>query len=483
MLKTLTTLILLLCVSSFVVTAQTFRYIYHDLPAVINPNFPGAVNSEEPGFRKVDITAANIAKFRTFGSPGIVALVTTLQNPASALSRAVKRVTGFSNGHVTQINVNLINDGGGLTTDNLFCNSSGMAWPCAWNSDTRGTICIGELAAGTPDINETIVHEIFHTQSINIAGQRNHRYADTIDNVRVAYGGDEGHYLEELMADQQQSMDEGIGTFWGSQLLPDPSRATLRQLTTNQPFFLGSQSFLSGVSDAWNAPHTTLIDTQFRQPIPTGTTVSFSTDLYNVTLSRTPIQYSRYIARLYRFCNIPGQYVFHSELLPEIYLHLFQANAFIDTATGNRSMIEFMKYYSRFSENARHRYPVNMAMFLAAQMEAYNNAAPAGTSRVSSIFALGLYDMLMRFSMPDADLKRILDITTFDITNLPQIPKSKAYLNYIRLRPKLKAAVLKDLLGTTDCRLPTSRIELAKAAATLKQICEGNDLVTLTAGQ
>ena len=324
---------MLLCEALY---SQTLTFYYFDKPAVISANFNTGQVSEEPGFDKVLITAANVATFKRSSPPNLVAVYTKLNNTASPLRKSADRLTTISNTIITNINFNLVNDNTGLTANvaeanQFFCRSYDastalqVAWPCATNSGSDGSVRFGENAAGRNDFESVVIHEISHTQTLSDAQGFNSRYDKGTNYVRIAYGGDAGHYINELQADQQLPMDEAFGNFWGGVHDPVWRTATIAKFTSNREYLLGSHSLLSGTADMWTAPHSVLVSGVVPAIQPGQAFPFFSANGYTLTLISDNLTTggSRYEARMYRFCDIPGKYVFNSEMLTELYLHLF----------------------------------------------------------------------------------------------------------------------------------------------------------------
>ncbi|MEP7257927.1 MAG: hypothetical protein ABI687_06060 [Flavitalea sp.] len=466
--------------------AQTFTFFYFDTHAVISANFNTGQASEEPGFDKVILTPANVAIFRSIGSPNLVAIFTTLNNAASPLRKSADRLTAISNATVTNINFNLVNDLAGLQpgvaqANQFFCRkfsnarSIFFAWPCAINNGADGDVWFGETSAGRGDFESVVIHEISHTQTLSDPSGANSRYGAGIDNVAIAYGGDDGHYKNELEGDQQAPMDEAFGNYWGGVHDVRQRNATVGTFMANKDYMLGSHSNLTGTSEIWNAPHTVLVSSlvpavQPGQAFPVLRAGGYELTLVNKGL--TPGA-SRYEARLYRFCDIPGKYLFHSEMLTEIYLYMFHKYAYQSPDSSLSAITRFAKYYASPSKNQRHRYPNNMAAFLAVDMESYRtaNSANAGEKFESSIFAIALYDLLTHFEMSDDALTRQLEIATYSIDGLTPVIKSKASQKYFSVRQALRTSLLKTLYNNKDCKLATTRLELESATAALKTYC------------
>ena len=466
--------------------AQTFSFFYFDKPSVISANFNTGQPSEEQGFDKVLITPANVAVFKRIGSPNLVAIFSSLNNAASPLRLSANRLTAISNTVVTNIDFNLVNDAQGLQpgvaeANQFFCRQYSnsrrifFAWPCAINDGPDGKVWFGETSAARNDFESVVIHEISHTQTLTDASGANSRYGAGSDNVRIAYGGDDGHYKNELQGDQQAPMDEAFGNFWGGVHDINQRNLTVGTFTGNRDFLLGSHSSLTGTAEIWNAPHTVLVNSvvpaiQAGQAFPALRSGGYELTLINKGL--TPGS-SRYEARLYRFCDIPGKYLFNSEMLTELYLYMFHKYAFQVQDSSLDAITTFAKYYASPSKNQRHRYPFSMAMFLAAEMEAYRtvNSANPGEKFVSSIFPLALYDLLTHFEMTDDALARQLEVATYNIDGLTPIVKSKASQKYFSVRSALRTSLLKTLYNNKDCKSAAAKLELESAAAALKAYC------------
>jgi hypothetical protein len=100
-------------------------------------------------------------------------------------------------------------------------------------------------------------------------------------------------------------------------------------------------------------------------------------------------------------------------------------------------------------------------------MEAYARARPAGdTTLVSSMFALGLYDLLGHFGRTDDDLRREFSINA--ATYIPVTPVPRAQAEYLRRRAAVKALVCPTLSGNGTCREQGNNIDITAAVVTMR---------------
>ncbi len=477
--------------------AQTLEFIYSAPTATMNATFNnaraftrnhnGTIIPVMNGYRYVYVNAGNVAQFRAMASPNMRNTYDSITRANSALRRKLNKVMTLSGGKVTRITFFLIDDRTGMpsNTDSIFCssphNNMTIAWPCAanWraNSTTgtyRGRVMIGEQAAGL-DIarpggfkhwEATIIHEVSHTQMLRDVNGINKWDNRTmgISGIAISYGGDRGHWFEELQADEQQPMDEGLGYFWALEHNPPMAQSLDNYLNhKGNRFLLGSRSFLTGTPRMWNAPHNVLC-TGIPCVSPSGTT-------FNVTLNTwiTPAT-GGYELRAYKWLDVPGDFVFYNEQMSEAYFYLYHRYAFASRDTAYNKVFDAVKKLC-VNANQRHRYPAHAANMFANSMEAYarssaGQADAANNTLVSSMFAYALYDLLTHFGQSDADLRRAFDINS--ATYIPYTPKPQAFTQYWAHRNQVKQLACPFLGGNSCSPGATGNIDIHRAVAAVR---------------
>lgn len=484
------------------VFSQNLTFVYYDKQQVITTNFNGSAASSETGYRAITVTPQNEVKFKSIASANLLRFYNAITTKTSRLRKSVDRLTKISQKTITTIEFHLINDRTGLPTvaeDNeIFCRSYdanlniSIAWPCAGNAQNTGYVFFGEISAGSSDFESTVIHELSHTQSLKNPNGNNSKYGKDkngkeYDYVKIAYGGDDGHYRNELQGDQQQAMDEAFGNFWGGIHDTIQRVGFLAQYDTGQEFLLGSHSKLTGTSEMWNAKHRVLVQgvvpaVQSGEKHPT-----FRAEGYELVLISTHLiqGQSRYIARLYKYVDVPRDYLYNSEALVEMYLYMMHQYAFHAPDTAINKITDFAKYYAATTDHQRHRYPFNMALYFASTLEKYNkvyreNPQTKSHKFVSSIFPLALYDVLMHFGLSDADLKRKFEIATYSIAGVAQITKPKAVDVYMAKRNEIKALLCPFMSGNKDCKDSNTNMSIVKAVQELQKYCMTSSILTST---
>jgi hypothetical protein len=477
--------------------AQQLEFIFAAPTATMDANFnnaraftrtvDGVVVPLMNGYRYVYVVPGNAATFRTIAPTLIRRTYDSINRPTSGLRSKLNRVLRLSGNKVSKITFFLINDGTGLpaNVDSIFCSSpsGGMriAWPCAsnWRANAgtgvyNGRVMLGEQAANL-DVNKaggfkrweaTIIHEVSHTQmlrDVNGINKWSNR-ALGVHGLEISYGGDDGHWFEELQADEQQPMDEGLGYFWALEHNP-PMTTELDHFLNDKTerFILGSRSFLTGTPAMWNAPHTTLCT-----GIPCISTGGDTLNVHLNTWITSPT--GGYELRAYRWFDIPGKFVFYNEQMSESYFYLFHKYGFLQRDTAYNKIFDGVKKLC-ISANQRHRYPAHMANMLANSMEAYARSAAGqaeGNNRtlVSSMFAYALYDILGHFGHSEADLRREFDITS--ATYIAYTPKPQAFSQYWAHRNAIRQLACQHLGGNSCNPAATSNINIHQAVTAVR---------------
>ena len=382
--------------------AQTITYHYVAPIAAIRAAF-GSVSTADTGFYDVGyvhvrITSANVAKFKAAAPKNLVKTYEAFQT-GTPLRKRLDQILKISGG-IVDVTAALVDDRTNISANSSFADAprndgSLYVWPAAGvsgklaNGRYRGMIGLGTSAADTI-VGEpggwkawegTICHEVSHTQMVNESTKWG--------SVNIVYGGDGGHWVSELIGEQELTFEEGLGTFFGLIDNPDWTRRALIPFFRNagERYDLESWSVLAGTSEIWNAPHS-----ESRQTPPTP----------------PPTPGGQYAVRSYTWRNVPGFFVLFNENTSTAF-HYFYWNH----ANGNRdsALDMILKEASTMSQHRRKRnlaYAVNR---LSLQLEDFA-ATPAGATAktngtlTSSMYPFALLDVLTHFGMSEADYKR-----------------------------------------------------------------------------
>jgi hypothetical protein len=466
-------------------SAQNIRVFYFAPTATMNTAF-GAANTlglttndtngnvipALPGYRYVFLSATNRTAFNGIAPTNLRQTYDALMDANSGLRRKMTQILGISGNKVRTVEFFMVDDRTGVpgVDQGIFCLLQGMIWPCASNwQDSNGTtytgrVRFGELAAaqtaavpsggGFARWEAVVLHEVSHTQFL-----RDPTGVNKWDSIGISYGGDSGHWFTELQADEQQAMDEGLASFWGVSHNPPLGPELIRFLNqTDSKFLLGSHSFLTGTAAMWDATHTV----EYSGPA-SGAQFQNGRPIPLVSPNLQPA--SRYELRRYKWLNVPGQYVLYNEQMSESYFYLFQRYAYASPDTAYQKLLLAAGVLS--TPNQKWRYPAHVANILANSMESYARARPAGdTTLVSSMFALGLYDLLGHFGRTDDDLRREFSINA--ATYIPVTPVPRAQAEYLRRRAAVKALVCPMLSGNGTCREQGTAIDMAAAVVAMR---------------
>ncbi len=466
--------------------SQNYTFLYFDQKATLSKNFKNLVPSGEDGFSAVYLTAQNLTTFNTIAPPNIKKVYSAINDKKSLLRQSLDRLTKISGKTIKTIEIRMINDSKGLsnTGDYLFCRSFdpdqgiSFAWPCASNqNNSLGYVMFGEIAAGDSDFEAIILHEVSHTQTLYEKDGFNSKFGCT-NGVLISYGGDKGHYKNELQGGQQAAMDEALGNYWAGVYDPSMLTKTVDAFNGNQPFLLGSHSTLTGTPDMWNAQHEVLVSTTVPMKKAGEAFPTILADGYVLQLI-TPVLkpgQSGYEARLYKFLDIPKDYIYYSEKTVELYLAMYENYAYQNQDTAMNKIIAFAKYYAVSTKFQRHRYPENMSMFFASSMEKYYKTMrldPTMKSEkfVSSIFPLALYDLLMHFGLNETELSKKLETTTYDISGVPKIVRPRAADIYLKHRTEIKSLLCPFISGDKDCQDGNDTIDIDQAVQAIQKYC------------
>lgn len=477
--------------------AQRLEFIYAAPTATMDANFNnaraftsvwnGTVSPAMTGYRYVRVVAGNAGTFRTVAPTFMRRTYDSINTANSALRRKLNRVMQMSGNKVTTITFFMIDDRTGLpaNVDSIFCSSPGngmmIAWPCAsnWRANAAtgtyaGRVMLGEQAAaldaakagGFTRWEATIIHEVSHTQMLRDVDGINKwtNSALGVHGLEISYGGDSGHWFEELQADEQQPMDEGLGYFWALEHNP-PMTTELDNFLNDktQRFLLGSRSFLTGTSEMWNAPHRI-----FCSGIPCVTPSGHTLNI-NLNTWITPAT-GNYELRAYRWADVPGKYVFYNEQMSEAYFYLFHRYGFHQRDTAYNKIFDAVKALC-VSANQIHRYPAHAANMLANSLEAYARTAHGRAEEnnrtlVSSMFAYAIYDLLGHFGQTEAELRREFDINS--ATYIPSTPKPIAFTRYWAHRNAIRQLACPYLGGDNCNPTGTGNIDIHRAVTEVR---------------
>lgn len=473
--------ILLLCLAGRETAAQAVHILYVDNHRKMDSAFghantmnfsmrldDGTDSVTLDSFRFALVTPANQAHFYNLATRPLRRTYDSINTATSGLRVKLNRVMALAGTRLAMIFVFLTNDSiAGLPSNPNLCTSVvggvSIAWPCAANMRNNdlnaytARVSLGDRAArrdmagagGFRRWEATIIHEFSHTQMLrdtNAVNKWDDR-ARRVDGIDISYGGDDGHWFDELQADEQQPMDEGLGYFWALEHNP-VMRSELDTFLNNRGhrFSLGSRSFLTGTREMWDAPHVVTCD-----GIPC---VTPGRDTLNVHLNtRITSPTGGYQLRSYRWLDVPGRYVFYNELMSECYFYLMHRYSFNSPDTAYNKIYAGVQTLCIYA-NQRWRYPAHMANLLANGMEAYARTAAGRTDEtngvlVSSMFAYALYDLLGHFGMTDDELRRQFDINS--ASYIPHTPKPIAYTRYFAIRDQVRQLACPFLGGSANC--------------------------------
>jgi hypothetical protein len=478
------------CIIGITAYAQQLHYVYVAPTATLTGAF-GAANvsgftrdssgvqvAAMTGYRQVLVTPANAATFYTIAAPNLRRTYDSLNTATSSIRRKLNPILAFTGNQVRDIYLFLVDDRTGMPNNSPFCDGivGGLkiAWPCALNwkvgNNYIARVSVGE-GASYVDINKaggfkrweaTILHEFSHTQMLRdtVAVNKWDDRARGIDGIAISYGGDAGHWFQELQADQQQPMDEGLGNFWALEYNPPSATEMDAFLNNSNPrFLLGSRSFLSGIGNMWNAPHRVLCSGPLPCVTPTGDTISV-----RLNTNITPAG-GGYELREYRWLDVPGEFVFYNELMSEAYFYLYHQYGFNSKDSAYNKLLSAVKTLCNYPVQ-RYRYPAHVSNMLANSMEAYARSAAgqaeqANNTLVSSMFAYALFDIITHFGMSDADLQREFDINS--ATYIPHTPKPIAFTQYFARRAQVKQIACPFLGGPNCAPNSTGAIDIHRA--------------------
>jgi hypothetical protein len=440
------------------VRAQTVDFLYVAPKAALQAAFgaaaaPGDTGFFDTGYAHVRITAANEATFRTAAHAHLRTTFDDLK-AGTAFRRRIDEILQMSGG-VTDVTVALVDDRTGISTAARLTpkkrrDGTRFVWPAASVRPAtapryRGFIGLGVAAADTISSRwpgnwkawqSTIMHEFSHTQFVNEKMKWG--------AVNVVYGGDGGHWWEELLGEQDLTFEEGFGTFFGLIDNPEWWRRTLLPFFRNAGtrYLVESRSVLAGVPELWNAPHTE----EERTP-PDGT--------------------GRYFIRKYKWSDVPGFYVLFNENNATAFHYFYYIHA---NSNRDSSYAMIRREGASMSRDRRKRVSAYAVNRLALQLEDFAATPDGATCKragtlTSSLFPFALLDVLTHFGMTDAKYKREHDAMYPD-----RVPK--AYANYWARRAAIKALVQADL--------DANPVRIEEAVQKISDYCHRADTILAT---
>jgi len=381
--------------------AQTVGFVYVAPDATMQATFaPASIDTSlAQGYSAVLVTAANQAAMLAVASPHMRHTFSALQ-PGQPFRARVDRMLRI-NGGLTDLLIVLTDDRSGLSEGHtgIFVASriAGKlaVWPAATVAPAaanryRGVIRAGELAANLFQAKpgawlaweSVLLHESLHTQFV---GEKT-RWG----SISIVYGGDGKHYVSEIAGEQENPLEEGLGTFFGMTHNDPNGLADLSNFFArdDERYFIESRSVLAGTAEAWNAPHR-----EEDHPL-----TELSPD------QRT----GRYAWRYYRWRDVPAFFILFSEST-SMALHGY----FWKHVNGNRdqalAMIEASSGAMAFDR--RKRFPMYDVNRLALQLESFaatadGRAARAAGRLTSSMFPFALLDLITHFGMSEDEFRR-----------------------------------------------------------------------------
>lgn len=468
------------------IQAQKIQYFYFAPAATMQQAFgdkaksferkdhQGTLYTEMAGYKYVVLKQSNYDAFKTIAAPNMLKTYDRLTTNTS-IKKAVDKIMTLSENKVN-VNVMLADDRNAVSVAKLFCADKDTVddklylWPCARIKKTGpskylGQVFLGEHFAqkdilrpgGFRNWEGTIIHEFSHTQLLPDPEFGKNKWK----SIAIAYGGDDGHWSTELLADEQIAIDEGLGSFFGLAHNPVAAQNLIHFLNRkDHKFRLGSRSFLTGISAMWNSPHNVIYSGPYDK-IPKG-----------IKLVNTPLD-GNYELRNYKWLDVPGKYLMYNEIISKAYFYLIHKYAFDKEDRAYARILMAVKDMAK--PNVHDRYIGYAANHIARNMELYASSVPGKADKdngvlVSSMITYGLIDLLTHFGMTEEDFKKYLRINQAG-SELPI-----AYVKYWSQRAKLKALVCPHL-GGNNCNGGQGNIDILKATKEMRDFFTANDLI------
>ncbi len=376
--------------------AQTTSYYFVGPTATVTNLAPGGsfTNAMPAGYSGFLITPATLGVFTNSAPPDLVRTYNDAQ-AGTALRARLNQVLQINRG-LTDVRILLIDDRSGIGAVSAIFATAQLSggqryiWPAALvlqnttgnTNRYSGFLGLGAVAAqvlqqrpgGWAAWEEAILHEHLHTQFV---GEKT-----KWGSVNIVYGGDNAHYVEELLGEQELPFEEGLGTFYGATLNQPHGVTNALGLfqRANRRYIVESRSVLAGEPQVWNAPHT-----EEDRPIPG-------------TLPAT----GRYAWRYYAWQDVPGFFVQFGESTSTAFHLYFWQNVYHNRDQAFEMILNSSRAMA-FDRTKRYlTYAVNR---LALQMESTAPSGP-GAVRTSSMFPFALLDVLTHFGMTDDEYRQ-----------------------------------------------------------------------------
>lgn len=388
------------------VLAQTSRvvFVYVAPSATLGTNYISTIStnsswwgltpSNAPYHGVTLLQPQDVNTFTSRASAGLQFIYNTFQ-PGQAARTRMNEVLGISTGAVDPVYLILVDDATGVSTNShgIFALQADGANSYVWPSGGASTagppysayIRLGrhygdQIRTTWPGRNlafeGTVIHESLHTQMLG-EFSRWYRPENRENLWRIVYGQDATHYSDEILADQESPVNEGLGNYFADLHNPTSMTQTLSVINRGGlTHYIDAQSAPAGWTDLYSAP-------------------------------RTQGNVGTRVVWQYRWRDVPGFYLMFCESSTTSYGLMFRSVANGNTAQAHQMIINTA---TALSETRRKRFLTYMANRLALQMEDYaataqgQQAHAAGTLS-SSLLPFALLDIVTHFGMSEADFK------------------------------------------------------------------------------
>jgi hypothetical protein len=404
------------------------------------------------GYGSQFITPENYDRFNR-RAPANLTLTYDTFKPSTTLRKRINQVLRI-NGGITDVVVALVDDRLGISANSRFADNdlntgAKFVWPAASAQAGDGgrwiaTIGLGVHACDTIQTwpgkwmawEGTILHEMSHTQFIGPFSRWG--------IIGTIYGGDGSHSLRELLGDQELTMEEGFGTFWGALHNKDFVDQALIPFfrTADERYFIESRSFLAGTKEMWDAPHLT--------------------KSYKTVPKSIDVQTGSYAKRYYKWLDVPGFYLLFNENTSTAFHYFFwkHANGNPDQAA---SMIR--RGAGPMTKSVRKKFLAFAVNCLSLQIEDFAKTSAGAAAKKSgklssSMFPFALLDILTHFGMSEEKYKR-------EYTVMYPKRDPKAWTEYWKHRDALQKL--------TDPMLKSDPIQIEEAIAAAHEFLQRED--------
>ncbi|MBI5371972.1 MAG: hypothetical protein HZA79_08095 [Sphingobacteriales bacterium] len=435
--------IILLSGLSFSVSAQTVVFYFVAPRATISAGFSATMDSLycPMGYARTEITAANVATFRSQAPPKILYVYNQLQ-AGTTLRNNVNLVLRNSAGSVVRVEYWLADDRTGLSsspadTSQIFMKYTDhgrkYVWPAANNGpypDGRrfdGWVMFGEhqletdqsrRTGGMRAVDEVVLHETSHTQFTGPWSKWG-----AVSGNAITYGADGMHYfsISELLGDQEGALNEGLATFYGFIMNDSALQKLMTEFTsTGYRYFVEGRSVLAGARELYTVAdrrRTTLTDGEgHAQQYEGGGDITIFA---------------------YKWKDVPGFYLLFAESTSTAFFSIFRNQSYQNKDTA-LSMIRYTS--TAMSPERRKRFLSYACNRIALKMEEYNNSAAgrADASRISSLFPFAVLDLVTHFGMTDDEFQA-------DYRRNYADRDPRAFAEYFTRRAAIRALVQADI--------------------------------------